>query len=584
MAPLCLPRPQRAHGTLASLALGVLAACGGGGDARPPSVLLVTLDTTRADALGCYGGERAATPSLDALAAESLLFERAHTVAPITLPAHASLLTGLYPLRHSVRDNGLWPLPEEAHTLAELARERGYQTAAVVAAAVLDRTFGLDQGFESYRVADVEQETPVYESLPASEVVDRALAWLEGRDRERPFFLWVHFFDPHAPYRPPPPFDAGREGLELYFGEVEAMDRALGRLFAALRAEGELRRTVVAVAADHGEALGEHGEYTHGPYCYETTLRVPLLLRDPSGFRAGEREERPVSLVDLFPTLAEAMGVEPAALGGIDGVSLWRRAPPAGRGLYFESFMGYLAFGWSPLAGWLEGRRKYLHSAEPQAFDLASDPGEEHDLLRVGAFDPGPARRAIEALAARPVLHALPLERLDEALGEELRALGYASAGAAAAAVPHPLAPSRRPSPASMLGQYTLLLNAIALLENGRTEEALPLFERMLATTPESVIALEQLSSALVRLGRAREALPYLERLRDVAPPRALNFQNLASAYSSLGRLDEAIVALRRCLALDPENRAALEGLVRILSRMGREEEAEPYRARLRAR
>ncbi len=550
--------------------------------AQPPlSILLVTLDTTRADALGCYGGRRAATPALDALARESLLFERAHTVAPITLPAHASILTGLYPPRHAVRENGLWPLSGSADTLAERCAAAGLQTAAVVASSVLDRTFGLAQGFETYRGSALEQRTTVYASLPARVVVDEALAWLRARDRARPFFLWVHLYDPHAPYDPPAAFVRGRSGLELYFGEVESMDRELGRLLEALRVEGVLGSTVVAVVADHGEALGEHGEITHGAYAWQTTLHVPLLLRYPDGARAGEREHGLVGVADLFPTLLEAIGATPPE--GLDGASLWRRAPPAGRGLYFESEMGWLAFGWSQLVGWMDERCKYLHSAEPQLFDLARDPAERHDLLEGdarGAPDVEPFRRAIAEVFRRPALPVEPTAALDPALEASLRALGYAAAPHAGTALPDPLAPTDRPSPTSRVDEFHALLNATGLVDTGHLDEGIAVLERALAEGPASAFVLEQLSSALLRRDRAAEALPLLERLTRDFPPRSVDFQNLASAHAALGRDEEAVAVLQRAIALDPRNGAALRGMARLLERMGRADEAAGWRER----
>jgi len=539
------------------------------------------MDTTRADALGCYGGTRGVSPHLDALARESLVFERARTVAPITLPAHASLLTGLYPLRHAVRDNGLRPLPPEARTLAELARERGYQTGAVVASPVLDPLFGLDQGFDAYVAAGIRAESTVYGSVPARTVVDRALDWLRKRDPARPFFLWVHLYDPHAPYDPPPEHRAGRTGNELYYGEIAAMDAEIGRLLASLRSEGALDSAAVVVTADHGEALGEHGEETHGVYCFETTLRVPLILRMPDGTRAGEREAGPVSLVDLFPTLATAMGVPAEGLGDIDGTSLWRRPPPAARGLYFESCMGYLDFGWSLLTGWVRDERKLLESPAPRAFDLGLDPGEEHDLLAAGALDPEPFRGALADLAARPRLPSAPAAGLDADLAAQLAALGYVGDAAPAPEVPEPLAPSDRPSPMERLEDHARLLGAIDRIQAGDDAGALPLLERFLARTPESSLARGQLAAALLRLGRPAEALPHLERLAAEPAPRSQNLQNLASAHVQLARFDEAMRALRRVLDLDPTNAVALEALAHLLARTGHADEADAVRARL---
>ncbi|MEQ1894405.1 MAG: sulfatase, partial [Planctomycetota bacterium] len=257
---------------------------------RGPSVLLLTLDTTNPEALGAYGGPAGLTPNLDRLAREGLLFEEARAVAPLTLPAHASMLTGLYPPRHGLRRNGELALAPEARTLAERAREQGYATGAFVAAVVLAPEFGLAQGFETYDAPAVPKDVEEHlaASRSAEEIATRALAWLAARDDERPFFLWLHFYDPHFPYRPPAAASA-RAGGNDYLGEVSALDEAIGRVLDALGRSGALENTLVAALADHGEGLGRHGEETHGAFVFDSTLRIPFLLRLPGAARAGER-------------------------------------------------------------------------------------------------------------------------------------------------------------------------------------------------------------------------------------------------------------------------------------------------------
>ena len=331
--------------------------------ASKTSILLVTLDTTRADALGCLGGRPGVTPRLDALAREGVLYTQARTTAPVTLPAHASMFTGLYPIRHGARDNGRTPLPPEATTLAELAREAGLETAAFVAAAVLDDAWGLDQGFETY----VDPTRPhdgsvsaMYVERSAEEVVGDALRWLRERDAGRPFLLWVHLFDPHAPYVPPPAF-ARQAGGDPYLGEVARADAGVGALLDELARQDLDDETLVVVVSDHGEGLGDHGEVTHGSLAYDTTLRVPLIVRHPDGRRAGTRSDEAASVVDVLPTVAAALGLEAPA--GIDGVDLGEPLDGAERGIFFETSYGFLHYGWSPISGWLEGGLKYVHDA-----------------------------------------------------------------------------------------------------------------------------------------------------------------------------------------------------------------------------
>ncbi|NOT32330.1 MAG: sulfatase, partial [Planctomycetes bacterium] len=288
--------PRARLGLLLALALS---ACGHSAEA-PPSLLLLTLDTTNPEALGCYGGPRGLTPNLDRLAREGVLFEDARTVAPLTLPAHASLLTGLYPVRHTLRRNGETRLASEARTLAELAQEHGYLSAAFVAAVVLAPEFGLDQGFAHYDAPPTPEnvEEHLLASRGADEIVARAVSWLDQHEPAQPFFLWLHLYDPHFPHDPAPEFLARAQG-DPYLGEVAAMDAAIGTLLERLERDGRLANTLVVAAADHGEGRGRHGEETHGAFVFDSTLRIPLLARLPLCARAGERVRAPVSQVDV---------------------------------------------------------------------------------------------------------------------------------------------------------------------------------------------------------------------------------------------------------------------------------------------
>ncbi len=556
---------------LAPCLAAALAACG---DAPPPqrtSVLLVTLDTTRPDALGAWGGPAGATPTLDALARESVVYDAAFTVAPLTQPAHASMLTGLWPPRHGVRMNGTTTLPAEARTLAELAREAGWQTGAFVGALVLDPAFGLDQGFERYEAParGFGSGSTHIEDRPAAEVVDGALAWLGARDRSRPFLAWVHLFDPHGPYEPPERFRLGRAPRTLYQGELAYLDRELARLFHPLLDGPDA--PLVLVVADHGEAFGEHGEETHGIFCYDTTLRVPLLVRRPDRARAGERSDEVVSVVDVYATLADAMGL---AAPASDGVSLLAGRVPEGRGVYFESYQGYLAYGTSPLAGWLDARGKYLHSAAPELFDWRNDPGEEHDLARARADALGGYRAALARVAAAPALAAAPSAGTAE-LADALRGLGYAAAGGEARALPAPLeATGARPSPAAEREAIADTLRGQELANQGRYEEAEAALRDALARMPENVSAQDHLATVLMRRGALEEALGLLRRVTRDGPGWAGSWFNLGSVLRELERPEEALDPLRRAVLAKPTEALFRSALADTLRALGREEEA----------
>jgi arylsulfatase A-like enzyme len=394
------------------------------------NLLLVTLDTTRADHLGVYGYAHIDTPALDALAGEGIRYTRCYATAPLTLPSHASIMTGLLPPRHGVHANGRDVLSDAALTLAEILSQHGYDTGAVVAAFVLDRQFGLAQGFDDYD-DDLSRasESPrfSYARRDAEQVTDAALQWLENRGR-RSWFLWVHYFDPHAPYKPPGPNPLRTP----YDAEIEFVDAQLGRLVESLAVAGAARRTLIVVTADHGEGLWEHGETTHGLFAYDSTLRAPLIIRFPDGRGAGRTVTRPVSVVDLMPSILTWLGrAPPRALDGRplplaeDGAD----TPGSGsRALYFENEGPAHLFGWSPIWGIIEGGHKFIQAPKPELYDLAADPLEERNL-----YDAADARsrewrsrfeEIMERLEAAPRLRGAPAE-LSEPGREKLIALGY---------------------------------------------------------------------------------------------------------------------------------------------------------------
>ncbi len=551
-----------------------LAAAGGACDGPPPALaenaLLVTLDTTRADALGCYGAPHNPTPRLDALARRGILFEHASTAVPLTLPAHCSMLTGLYPPRHTVRDNAYWPLPASADTLAERARAAGLATAAFVAAVVLDRPFGLDQGFDVY---DPPTPAPGGDRLHgerrADEVVDRAIAWLDGRDRGRRFFLWVHLFDPHTPYAPPP---GARADLPPYAAELAFADRELGRLLDRMDQEGLLATTLVVVAGDHGEAFGEHGEVTHGDFCYQPTLAVPLLVARPDGAGAGTREAGQASIVDVAPSVLDALGIQ--APQGIDGRSLLAGPPPPERGVYFESYSGWFAQGWSPLAGWRDARGKYLHSSAPELYDLGRDPGEERDLAAERPDDVRAYRLAMADLLARPALASGAADALDPELLASIQGLGYAAMGGAYDRVPSPLAPTARPAPRGLAEQSRRAYDAANLVVAGRHAEAEPLLRAVLAENPLHFVALQHLAYALIFQGRPAEAIEPLQTLLREGPKKAEWFEQLGACLFRSGRAAEAVEPMRQAVAIEPGNERYREELARLLRELGRADEA----------
>jgi arylsulfatase A-like enzyme len=353
---------------------------------------------------------------MDGLARGGAIFTHAVAVAPTTLPSHASILTGLYPHRHGARANSAFDLDEGRSTLAETLRSAGYATAAFTSAFVLDSRFRLDQGFDVY-----DDETPVREDWviahrPGDATTDRALEWL-AQPRDRPFFAWVHYYDPHAPYQPPDPY---AKGVELaYDGEIAFVDDQLGRLLQLLEEHG--RKTIVVVVADHGEALGEQGESTHGFLVSEATVRVPLLVHAPGVVAAGTRVDAWVSQVDLVPTVLSLLGV-PAPLA-LDGVDLTR--PIEEREVYTESLQGRIQFGWRRTSALYDESLKYVEGAMPQLYDLAADPRETVDLANARPADVKRLERRAEEIRESGGEFVAPRGFLTLEEQSKLEALGY---------------------------------------------------------------------------------------------------------------------------------------------------------------
>jgi arylsulfatase A-like enzyme len=456
----------------AALSIATLASCSAEPPAPPPNLLVVTLDTVRADHLSAYGYERDTSPQLARLASEGVRFALAYSAASTTLPSHASLFTGQPPIEHGVRKNGL-ALGEDAHTLAERMRDAGAQTAAIVSSFVLDRRFGLAQGFDHYE-DDFTREGSSYPvstwrdfevegafDRRANETTDRAIRWLdEKRDPARPFFLFLHYFDPHDPYVPPEPWKSrferpkdpsGRTSLadalikrdlvDAYDGEIAFTDDELGRLFAHLEKLGLTRDTLVVVTADHGEGMGQHGVIGHGVNIYEEAVHVPLILRWPARLPAGRVIEAPIESMDVLPTLLELLGL--ASNGAIRGSSLAgallrddsldsERPVVTHRRPYDEEVIREGRRLHGELIGMRRGRWKWIEGTADgsrELYDLETDPGERLNLADREAERSAALSEEVRAYRAeheRAAPAGRPADELDEDARERLRALGYA--------------------------------------------------------------------------------------------------------------------------------------------------------------
>lgn len=515
----------------------------------PPNVLLITLDTVRADRLGSYGYQGAATPTLDRLAAEGVRFEFAYSPTPLTLPAHATLLTGVQPPTHGLIDNGMRASRFPVSTLAERLRAAGYDTGAFVAAYVLNAVHGLDRGFALYDDGpDVAGDVFALfrGTAPAAERVDRLLEWLRGPRRE-PFFAWLHLFDAHAPYLPPAGFRS-RFAANPYDGEIAYIDGQLARVLGYLEREQLIDDTLIVVTADHGESLGEHGEATHGVFLYDATLRVPLILHWPAGLSPRSVAE-PAALVDVLPTMLGLLDLPSQSLR--HGVDLFDTTPdPAPWRFFALSEYPRRQYGWARLTAMREGAMKFVDAPRTELYDLDRDPGELTNL----APDHGGsvATRLADALSvalaemsAQAVTQAVD-EQLTAQQRHELQSLGYLAAGVAA---PAPTETAIDPKDGMRsLGPSDAAFDALA---RGDLIRAEALFGESLTATPLSLSSRDGMARTLELAGRDREAEAWHEGILAIDPEAVLSLARLVEIRIRRGdcaAAESAAGVLRRLL------------------------------------
>lgn len=525
------------------------------GEASGYNVLLVTLDTVRADRLGCYGHEAAETPALDALVERGVRFDDAVASAPVTLPSHATILTGLSPLSHGVHDNGRYRLADEHVTLAEVLSSRGYDTCAFIGCFVLDARFGLDQGFDLYdfEVSDEghRPEMPDFNERSAGHVTDAAVRWLDERassGTNAPFFAWVHYFDPHLPYRSPLQ-RLTRFGSRPYDAEIAYVDAEFRRLLTRLDELGERDRTLVVVAGDHGEALGEHGEPTHGMLVYESTVRIPLIISCPSLFDGAYRvDDRVVGLTDIHPTIEDLLGIESAP--SIDGMSLLSDQS-VDRGIYIETEMPLSVAGWSPLRGLRTHGHKYIQAPVREFYDLRTDPAESHNTYSAG--DPTAASleaRLEDLLAAAGEAAGSERELSDEEI-ERLESLGYVQAGGGTGGT--------LPDPKAMMSVYSDAVRSEQFYGQGRYAEAADLARSVVDRSRDYRQAIRVLAFSYVKLGRVDEAVTLLRDSTSENPDVFL-VRSLTQILIIDKRYDDALEVLGIYASIDP-----LDGRVPLL-------------------
>jgi arylsulfatase A-like enzyme/cytochrome c-type biogenesis protein CcmH/NrfG len=575
--------------------------------AARPNVLLITLDTTRADRMGFLGSTRGLTPSMDALAKTATVFERAYAQAPITTVSHATILSGTYPPFHRVDDFGA-PLSASVPYFPDLLKSSGYETAAFVGSLILDprngTAPGFDRGFDVYdaglRLRRPGEDRYATVERRGDEVTRRALAWVSSPQRRSPFFLWVHLFDPHDPYEPPADLQA-RFSKEPYDGEVAFTDRQVGRLISA--AGGN---TTIVVAADHGEALGDHGETTHGVFLYEATQRVPLILRLTGGRGAGMRISTRVRLADVAPTILESAGLPvPSAMQGQSLLPLTLAASKADdRPVYAESSYPRRAFGWSPLVSWRADRFLYVRAPKRELYDLVADPEAARNLALSRTRLADGLDGEMAQFLGRSATGASSQARVDPAVAERLAALGYVGGSSGT-----PRATGVDPK--DRIAIANTLHDAIVAVEDGAFARAVPLLEKVVAGEPDIPIAQLNLGVARARQKQFARAVAPLRRAATLQPDNMRGHYelglalyetgdvkgaagelavvatalpqwadarySLGSVYARIDRVADAMTELRAALALEPRHFRANLLYGRLLSLTGKAAEAVPY-------
>ena len=521
-----------------------------------PNVILITIDTLRADHLGCYGATDVKTPTLDALARDGVVFERAISQVPLTWPSHAAILTGTYPFQNGVQDFTGQPLDPRFRSVAQVFKQQGYATGAVVSAFVLDRSWGLARGFDFYDDAFSAQaflhKDVGLVDRKAGESVTHAISWLQKPAR-RPFFFWLHLYDPHSPYDPPEPFRTQYRS-HPYDGEIAYADHELGRLIAWLKQNRLYDRTAIVVLSDHGESLGEHGEKEHGFFVYNSTVHIPLIVKPPadSGFRPG-RVSAPVETVAVAPTLTRLAGMKDEIRKQFPHPGLLGNKAESEDAAYSESFYAFSSFGWSPLHALQTSRYHYIQAPTRELYDVIADPQEKNNLAPQQTATVAVLEDKLQALLRQnpfkpgePATSGLSPDAL-----EKLQALGYVAYRSPVS--PEALA-AGLPDPKSKLWEFNAILEAADAFQAGNVDRGKGLLAKVRESDPGMYVVSFMLGENALRRQAWDEAATELQKCLDLNPNFDQAMAALARALLNLGRTDEAKAWLDKALKFNPQN------------------------------
>jgi choline-sulfatase len=523
---------------------------------QPANVILITIDTIRADHVGCYGAVDVKTPTLDGLARDGLVFERAISQVPLTWPSHAAILTGTYPFQNGVQDFTGQPLDPRFRSVAQVFKQQGYATGAVVSAFVLDRSWGLGRGFDFYDDAfsaeTFRQKDIGLVDRKAGESVSRAIAWLRPMSH-RPFFFWLHLYDPHSPYDPPEPFRTQYK-THPYDGEIAYADHELGRLIVWLKQNQLYDHTAIVLLSDHGESLGDHGEKEHGFFVYDSTVHIPLIVKPPagSGFR-GERVSRPVETVAVASTLIRLAGMKEEVQKQFAVADLLGKGERSQDQAYSESFYSFSSLGWSPLHALRTSRYHYIEAPERELYDVVADPQEKNNLAAQQTATVAVLEDKLQSLLRQNPFK--PKESGDTGLNpdalEKLRALGYVayrspvSAEALAAGLP---------DPKSKLWEFNAILKAGDAFHSGDFETGESLLTQVQVKDPNMYIVPFMLAEAATRQQKWDESSALFQKCLQLNPTFDQAMTGLSRVLMYLGKTDEAAEWSRNALKRNPAN------------------------------